>query len=163
MVHASFAALKRDRKAHSAKILDPAAGAGVFLITAFRELVRERWREDGVRPDTDMLRKILYEQVRGFDINDSALRFAALGLYLMSIELDPAPKPVEKLKFLRKFEGEVLFNLAPDATDRLGEPRSKVGPEHIGAYDLVIGNPPWSRALISDKPWKIGEGLHPQG
>lgn len=162
MVHASFAALKRNGTAHNAKVLDPAAGAGVFLITAFRELVRERWREDGVRPNTGVLRDILYNQVRGFDINESALRFAALGLYLMSIELDPAPKPVGKLKFSRKFEGEVLYNLAPDATDRLGSLGGRVGTEHIGAYDLVIGNPPWSKAKVSDKEKDLKEGAIPK-
>ena len=29
-----------------AKVLDPAAGAGVFLVSAFRQLVAERWRHD---------------------------------------------------------------------------------------------------------------------
>jgi N-6 DNA Methylase len=164
MVHASFAALRRDGKAHTAKILDPAAGAGVFLITAFRELVRERWRHDGIknRPGTDVLREILYNQVRGFDINDSALRFAALGLYLISIELDPAPKPVEKLKFRKKFEGKVLFNLTPDDTDRLGSLGGMVGTEHSGAYDLVIGNPPWSKAKVSDREEDLKNGAIPK-
>jgi hypothetical protein len=162
MVHASFAALRRDDRAHTAKVLDPAAGAGVFLITAFRELVRERWRHDRTRPGTEVLREILYEQIRGFDINDSALRFAALGLYLMSIELDPAPKPIEKLKFEKKFEGSVLFNLAPNETDRLGSLGDRVGTEHIGEYDLVIGNPPWSRALVSDKPEDLAKGYIPK-
>lgn len=162
MVHASFAALRRDGKAHTAKVLDPAAGAGVFLITAFRELVRERWRHDGTPPDTGVLREILYGQIRGFDINDSALRFAALGLYLISIELDPAPKPVEKLKFPRKFEGEVLFNLAPNTKDRLGSLGDRIATEHIGAYDLVIGNPPWSRAWVSDKTENLERGSIPK-
>lgn len=150
MVHASFASLRRDGKAHSAKILDPAAGAGVFLITAFRQLVKERWQFEGKRPDTKALREILYNQIRGFDINDSALRFAALGLYLISIELDAAPKPVEKLKFKRDLRQAVIFQ--PVGHDRLEEAKNLgslgdcVGPEHVGQYDLVIGNPPWSSA-----------------
>jgi N-6 DNA Methylase len=150
MVHASFAALRRDGTAHTAKILDPAAGAGVFLITAFRELVRERWRHDGRRPDTKVLREILYNQVRGFDINDSALRFATLGLYLMSIELDAAPKPVEKLKFDHNLRHTVIFELGKhddaECSKDLGSLGDDVGPEHNGQYDLVIGNPPWSSA-----------------
>jgi hypothetical protein len=150
MVHASFASLRRDGKAHSAKILDPAAGAGVFLITAFRQLVKERWQYDGKRPNTATLRKILYDQIRGFDINDSALRFAALGLYLISIELDSAPRPVEKLKFDYDLRQTVIFKLGDDSglqgSDCLGSLGGDVGPEHIGQYDLVIGNPPWSSA-----------------
>ena len=64
-------------------ILDPAVGGGIFLLSAFRELVAEHWRADGKRPDTDMLRRILYEQMVGFDVNEAALRFSALGLYLL--------------------------------------------------------------------------------
>ena len=46
-----------------------------------------------------MLRRILYKQMVGFDINEAALRFSALGLYLLLIELDPDPRPVDKLRF----------------------------------------------------------------
>ena len=150
MVHASFAALKREGKAHSAKVLDPAAGAGVFLITAFRQLVKERWYQDGRRPNTKVLREILYNQIRGFDINDSALRFAALGLYLMSIELDDAPKPVEKLRFEHDLRQTVIFKLGNSGVSNessgLGSLGDDVGSEHNANYDLVIGNPPWSSA-----------------
>jgi len=55
MVRGAFHALRRDGVAHSARVLDAAAGAGVFLITSFRELVSERWRHDQVRPDTKPL------------------------------------------------------------------------------------------------------------
>jgi hypothetical protein len=157
MVHASFAALKREGKAHTAKVLDPAAGAGVFLITAFRQLVKERWNHDGKRPSTQVLREILYEQVRGFDINDSALRFAALGLYLMSIELDDAPKPVEKLRFAKDLRQTVIFLLGADngrdGVKGLGSLGDEVGPEHNSSYDLVIGNPPWASATGLEN-WK---------
>ena len=85
LVRGAFHALRRDGLAHEARVLDAAAGAGVFLITAFRELVAERWRHEHMRPDTKTLRNILYRQITGFDINESALRFAALGLYLASI------------------------------------------------------------------------------
>ncbi|MBL4808418.1 MAG: N-6 DNA methylase [Rhodobacteraceae bacterium] len=150
MVHASFAALQRQGTAVSAKVLDPAAGAGVFLITAFRRLVKERWEQDGQRPDTKALREILYEQIRGFDINDSALRFAALGLYLISIELDASPKPVEKLRFERDLRQTVIFKLGKDdnldGSKDLGSLGDEVGVEHNGMYDLVIGNPPWASA-----------------
>lgn len=96
MVRGAFHAIHKGAAAHQARVLDPSAGAGVFLITAFRHLVAERWRVDKVRPDTNVLREILYQQITGFDINESALRFAALGLYLMSIELDSHPEPVQK-------------------------------------------------------------------
>ncbi|MDW5429133.1 N-6 DNA methylase, partial [Acinetobacter baumannii] len=63
MVRSSLAALSIEGNAFKAKILDPSAGAGVFLLTAFRELVAERWKYDGVRPSTETLREILYNQI----------------------------------------------------------------------------------------------------
>jgi len=146
MVRASFRALERDGAACRARVLDPAAGAGVFLLTAFRELVAARWRIEGQRPDTQALRSILYRQITGLDVNEAALRFAALGLYLMSIELDPNPRPVDKLRF-ENLRGTVLHKLASHGSQEgaeLGSLGPLAGQEHAGAYDLVIGNPPWS-------------------
>jgi hypothetical protein len=146
MVRASFRALDRHEVGSGAKILDPAAGAGVFLLTAFRELVAERWRADKKRPGTKTLRSILYRQIVGFDINEAALRFAALGLYLMSIELDPEPRPVDKLRF-ENLRGKVLYKVKDEEQEEgaeLGSLGPLVGNHHRGQYDLVIGNPPWA-------------------
>lgn len=147
MVRGAFHALDRDGVAHKARILDGAAGAGVFLIAAFRQLVAARWRYDRVRPDTKTLREILYGQITGFDVNESALRFAALGLYLISIEVDPHPEPVQKLRF-ENLRGRVLHNVGNAngnlPSRSLGSLGSRVGEEHVGRYDLIVGNPPWA-------------------
>lgn len=150
MVRGAFHALRREGTAHDARVLDPAAGAGVFLLTAFRHLVAERWRHEGVRPDTEALRQILYRQITGFDINEAGLRFAALGLYLLSIELDPQPEPVQKLGF-ENLRDRVLFKVGEQGG--LGSLGDCVGDEHRGQYDLVIGNPPWaSSTQLADWP-----------
>lgn len=147
MANGAFHALRRDGVAHQARVLDPASGAGVFLITAFRQLVAERWRHDNVRPQTGILREILCRQITGFDISEPALRFAALGLYLMSIELDDHPEPVQKLRF-EKLRGTVLNKVGeldsevPSST--LGSLGKGVSEAHNGRYDLVISNPPWT-------------------
>lgn len=155
LVRASFRALERSGVSASARILDPAVGAGVFLLTAFRELVAARWRADGKRPDTQCLREILYDQITGFDINEEALRFAALALYLISIELDPEPRPVDKLRF-DDLRGNVLHHLGKDTSEQgvaLGSLGPLVGEEHRERYDLVVGNPPWSKGTkLSDWP-----------
>ncbi|WP_372396892.1 N-6 DNA methylase [Azospirillum sp. HJ39] len=145
LVRASFRALERSGTSVSARILDPAAGAGVFLLTAFRELVAARWRADGKRPGTQQLRDILYNQITGFDINEEALRFAALALYLISIELDPEPQPVDKLRF-NDLRGSVLHRVETNTNEPgagLGSLGPLVGDHHNGQYDIVVGNPPW--------------------
>ena len=96
-------------KPNEARVLDPACGAGVFLVLAFRRLYRERWKATGQRPDTRAIREILEGQLVGFDISDSALKLSALSLYLTAIELDPEPIPPEKLRF-KALRNAVLFN-----------------------------------------------------
>jgi hypothetical protein len=92
------------------------------------------------------LRDILYGQLTGLDIDESALRFAALGLYLMSIELDPDPEPIAKLRF-KDLRGQVLHRVSPPGDDIIRclgslDPACSAAPS--GAYDLIIGNPPWA-------------------
>ena len=159
MVRAAMAGLARSGDAATARVLDPAAGAGVFLLTAFRELVAERWRKSDIRPNTADLRQILYQQITGFDVNEAALRFAALGLYLISIELDPEPKPVDKLRF-DNIRGTVLHRLIPADPDApvLGSLDPTVSEEHKGRYDLVIGNPPWASGTKL-KNWSLVQKL----
>lgn len=81
------------------RVLDPAAGAGVFLVTAFRKLVEREWREKGERPRRRRIREILNRQLVGFDNDMRALRLAELALYLTALELDPKPRPLNELTF----------------------------------------------------------------
>jgi N-6 DNA Methylase len=136
--------------AHRARVLDPACGASVFLVFAFRRLYRERWKASGKRPDTAAIREILEEQLTGFDINESALKLSALSLYLTAIELDPEPVPPEKLAFrkVRSGRSAILFNWRRD-DDRpvgpvIGSLGAHVGARFDGAFDLVLSNPPWT-------------------
>lgn len=132
---------------HEARILDPSAGGGVFLVAAFQEIVAAHWKKQGEPPDTTQIRQILTQQLAGFDISEPALRLAALGLYLKAIELDPDPQPVEKLRF-DPLRGVVLHNMRDTAQDGerfvLGSLGLRAGGDHRGAYDVVIGNPPWT-------------------
>lgn len=134
--------------AEDCKVLDPACGAGVFLVLAFRRLYRERWKKTGHRPDTKAIRDILEGgQITGFDISAAALKLAALSLYLTAIELDPTPVPPEKLKF-KHLQNRVLFNFrgeddAPDAMV-IGSLGPHVDARFNQQFDLVLSNPPWT-------------------
>lgn len=137
-------------KSHESKILDPSCGAGVFVVLAFRRLIAEHWKVTGKRPDTYKIREILYGQLTGFDINNSALTLAALGLYLSALELDPEPLPTSKLKFSKNLIGSVLHSVReehepwPGKTIVMGSLGPSVDPSHVSQYDIIIGNPPWS-------------------
>lgn len=138
----------------SAKVLDPSCGAGIFLILAFRKLVAARWEEDGKRPTTEVIQQILYSQIRGFDISESALRLAALSLYVTAIELNDSPRPPESLKFPSPLMNQVLFNHRRENevdTDGfvLGSLRPDLPSDFGNCFDLVIGNPPWSRIRVN--------------
>ncbi len=105
------------------KILDPACGAGVFLVLAFRRLYFERWKKTkkAKRPGTKDIREILENQLVGLDISESALKLAALSLYLTAIELDPEPTPPDKLRF-KKVRGHVLYNVREPDDVEVDEP-----------------------------------------
>ena len=154
MVDEAFAAVKTPS---TAKVLDSACGAGIFLVLTYRRLVRERWLRDDVRPKTAVIQEILYEQIRGFDISESALRLAALALYITAIELNGTQRPPQSLKFPRNIRGEVLYRFGEnDQSGRstaflLGSLGDEV-PDHFNqSFDIVIGNPPWTR-LRDERP-----------
>lgn len=159
MVEQAFAAA---REKGSAKVLDSSCGAGIFLVLAFRRLVREHWRS-GERPKTSAIQSILYNQLRGFDISESALRLAALALYITAIELNASPRPPQALKFPRNLRGEVLYRFGADEDGgttkfSLGSLGSEVSPGFDKAFDIVLGNPPWTRLRDNkDDPDNDGE------
>lgn len=131
------------------KVLDPAVGGGVFLIAAFRELAAAHARKTGSWPTSKRLRKILTEQLYGYDIQEEAISFTSLGLYLAAMELDESEKKsgfsFRDLKFDKPLRGNTLFHVA-DAP--LGETAGSLGPaapdDHFRRFDLVIANPPWT-------------------
>jgi hypothetical protein len=152
LVDEAFAGLP---KAHAARVLDPACGASVFLVLAFRRLYQERWKETNQRPDTNAIREILNKQLTGFDISDSAIKLAALSLYLTAIELDPKPVPPEKLKF-KRLRSQVLFNFRREGIDPeegavAGSLSKHVGRRFDARFDLIISNPPWTSIKGTDR------------
>ena len=149
MVDQAFAALPDPA---AAQVLDPACGASIFLVLAFRRLVRERWQRDEIRPNTRTIQSILYNQLRGFDVSEAALRLAALSLYITAIEVNGTQRPPKDLKFPRNLRGTVLHSFAEAVPQRgkastfeIGSLGSAVSADFDHSFDLVIGNPPWTR------------------
>jgi len=153
LVDEAFAGLKNPDEA---TVLDPACGAGVFLVLAFRQLIRECWKKEGRRPDTRTIQRILYKQLRGFEVSESALRLSALALYISAIEVNGTPRPPKSLKFPRPLRDEVLFNYGQYEADQkrgfvLGSLGSEVPISFNGFFDVVVTNPPWTRLRASSE------------
>lgn len=161
------------------RILDPACGAGVFLVLAFRRLYLELWRKskNQTQPNTVAIRRILENQLVGLDISEAALKLSALSLYLTAIELDPQPQPPDKLRF-KNLRGDVLFNVrephAPKEGPSLGSLSPHLNQQFDRKFDIVLSNPPWTsldkdlgtkfareaKAIIGRIDEDIGERYH---
>lgn len=150
---------------HEARVMDPAVGAGVFLVLAFRRLVAERWLATGARPKRAEIRHVLTDQLCGLDVNAQSIKVAALSLYLAALELDPDPQPLSELRFERLFDttlrcvdNEHLHNAADSHLGSLSTQLLGLGP-----FDIVLGNPPWTalaghlKPLLDAVPWSGGE------
>jgi len=137
------------------RVLDPACGSGVFLVEAFRRIVRHKWHKDRRPPTFAELRAILKDQVAGIEVNPEAAKIAAFSLYLAMLHyLDP-PAITDQIK-----EGNKLPNLVASTSRSTNHfhcilPknafdtctiesnalwRDRFGP---GCVDVVVGNPPW--------------------
>ena len=133
---------------HTAKILDPACGSGVFLVEAFRRLARLREKHFLRALTREELHELLTSQIFGMDTDRQAVYVAAFSLYLALLELDPDPQPPDALKFPRLLESrdsnvgannlyiQDFFN--PESDFNRNPPFSS------NEFDLIIGNPPWT-------------------
>lgn len=164
LVDGVFSAIPTDQR-HCATVLDPAAGAGVFLVLAYRRLVAEHWLHTGKRPKRATIRRILAQQLCGLDINPNSIKVAALSLYLAALELDPQPQPLSDLRFERLFDSTLrcvaATNLDPATDSELGSLSLQL--RGIGPFDIVVANPPWTRLpgrfkkLLDQTPWSGNE------
>lgn len=140
------------------RIMDPACGSGIFLVEAFRRIVRHRIKQMDSKPTLDemrtMLRSILREQIRGMDISPEAIRVAAFSLYLAMLHyLEPSDilqhKQLPCLTYAErtKTDPEKHFDILL-ASDAFGV-EEKVPPGTVrdrftsDCTEIVVGNPPW--------------------
>ncbi len=79
------------RLATKPKILDPACGSGIFLVEAFRRIVRYQAQHLMRSLSADELRRILHDQLTGIEINLEAARVAAFSLYLALLNYQEPP------------------------------------------------------------------------
>lgn len=138
------------------RILDPACGSGIFLVTAFKRLV-QIWRLQHKleKPNIDDLKKLL-RNIYGVDKEEQAVMLSSFSL---SLALCNELKPIEVINKLR-FDDLRKENLVHSDFFVLKNIQNK-------EFDLIIGNPPFVRGaiseysntwLVNDKKVKIPQG-----
>lgn len=143
------------------RVVDPACGSGVFLVTAFDYLKAEYDRVDkkiaqlrGVDAQQDFEdvdREILSQNLYGVDVNAESVEITKLSLWL---------KTAKKGKELDSLDhnirvGDSLIEDSSFAYLEHGFSWNKAFPEVFaaGGFDVVLGNPPYVRMELI-KPMK---------
>lgn len=123
------------------KILDPACGSGIFLVSAYKRII-DWWRVSNYekngewilpgKDNLDELKKLLKESIFGIDIETEAVDLAIFSLSLTLCDI-LSPKVIwENLRFDNLSDnivGSNFFDWYPENKDK--------------KFDLVIGNPPF--------------------
>ena len=143
----------------SPRILDPACGSGIFMVEAFRRIVRYELAKQGAeRLDRNELLRILRNQISGVEINREAVRVAAFSLYLAFLHYQQ-PRDIRQHKRLPTLV--CREDASPESENSLSIllcANSFLVPETAAARfgsqcaDVVIGNPPWGYPLAEDAP-----------
>lgn len=123
------------------KILDPACGSGVFLVSAFKRLIY-RWRakNNWQKPDISTLQNLLNKNIFGVDEAAEAVNLAVFSLALaLCDELSPITI-WDELKF------DTIKNKNVYCNDFFAIVNSKT---LANDFDLVIGNPPFIPKLTN--------------
>lgn len=95
--------LTLERLATMPRILDFACGSAIFLVQAFRRIVRYRERLSQKPLNAIDLRQILREQITGIEINEEAIHVAAFSLYLALLHYQ---EPKDILAQIEQANGE---------------------------------------------------------
>ena len=154
--------LTPERLARTPRIVDAACGSGIFLVEAFRRIVRYRVARQRRRLRFDELQKILRDQLAGIDINPEAVRVAAFSLYLAMLHYLEPPDILEQIR-----RGNPLPCLVADDTNPHSfgclVPANAFDTEFLVSRpsleerfssecaDVVVGNPPWGSPGTRDE------------
>ena len=140
---------RRDYQAflHNVKVLDPACGAGAFLLHVFDVLLAEYQRTGAVLndlvPPGEYARRILRENIYGVDLNEESVEITKLSLWLKAgiknekpAELDDTIKCGNSLIEDPAIAGQRAFSWPGQFPEIMA----------AGGFDIIVGNPPYVNA-----------------
>ena len=157
-------------------VCDPACGSGIFLVDAYRRIVRHEMQREGRPLPSDRLRELLMNRVSGCDIDEAAIRLAAFSLYVAFLSYQ-SPQDIQRAGPLpRLIHGDGPDSgVAPLVVRDAFLPRKGEYSSHNDAYlnpaeelpwpahgfDVVVGNPPWTeiRGVPTTRPEEWAQRL----
>lgn len=145
------------------RVIDPACGSGIFLVEAYRRMIRHSWARHRKVPSRETLHKLMRDKIAGVDLNGEAIRVAAFSLYLAMLHYQD-PRDIRKqprqphLKWVpvaernREKGSSEYFDvlLAANAFEAFenDDLRDRFGPD---CADVCVGNPPWGYPKKEDE------------
>jgi predicted RNA methylase len=142
---------------HELKVLDPACGSGVFLVSLFGRMAESLRREDSHYSQRKLAIEMssLMGKLYGIDVNPTACHITCFSLYLALLE-QLAPIDIEDLCEYNKNKKALIPLLFPHPEGYNTIYHGNLFDPHLSLerkdFDIVIGNPPWvSRENQKDK------------
>jgi type I restriction-modification system DNA methylase subunit len=161
--------LTPDRLRTNPRVIDPACGSGIFLVEAFRRIVRyELYKQGKGHLSFSELETLLKNQIGGIELNEEAVKIAAFSLYLAFLHYQEPPGILEQIRkgnklpnlvyTGEKITGNKYFDILIGA-NAFDIERSIADDEVRKNFlsdcaDIVIGNPPWGMPSSDDIPGK---------
>lgn len=138
------------------KLIDPACGSGVFLVTAYKRLV-QRWRIKNIsenklaNTDPEILKNILARNIFGVDVNPTSINLSMFSLQLALCSMLTPKQIWTELQF-SDLKGDKNL-IQKDFFEYLVYDKTNCD------FDLVIGNPPFKQKTLNDKTFHYYEEL----
>lgn len=134
------------------KVLDPSCGSGIFLVLAFRRMLRAKKMNSSNIPDTlDLIKKrneFLKSNIFGIEKESTARRLTIFSLYLEMLNDIEPEKIKELIKVIIEDKNLKLFPENFDENIFLGnavEIDENKKPFKNEKFDFIVGNPPWKK------------------
>ena len=142
-------------------VFDPACGSGVFLVEAYRRIVRHEMMRTGHRLSNIRLKHLLLNRIVGCDIDDAAIRLAAFSLYVVFLNYQtrqdilnagPLPPLINRNGLCSNPTPLIVadaFSTALDCEKRNESATNECCGELLTwksrGFNVIVGNPPWTQ------------------
>jgi type I restriction-modification system DNA methylase subunit len=155
-----------DRLKRNPRIIDPSCGSGIFLVEAFRRIIRYKLHKNkSENLSFSQLEEILKNQIGGIELNAEAVRITAFSLYLAFLHYQTPPDILQQIKQGNKlpnliFTGDkekdkkyfdiLIHSNAFTIEESIHDEKVRKN-FSSNCADIVVGNPPWGKVHKDDK------------